>query len=345
MGAWKFCRRFSSYGLALGSTFALHVVSQGGDQATMSKAQADALAMVNASPAYHDLIRNRQTAVTGCREAQEEYMEFAIDCFKLARGLQPDGDFPDIPNISYEQIADTAHRGSLTAMFQVVKKHFPRTYESTVDCVRLVERWTSTLKECMEIRNSLKKRVQAIDARLVYDVSVAATDHLPRRDLSSQLMLFEDAGTGHKIDMRAVMTTDDKEVRRKLAWRVQLDNEWRTSLEQALLCEHTRQRLLEELMRDDVPKQPRSKKASKARRAARKRGTRETHQAVSEEPGEPGEPEEPEECVVCLDRPQGVSILPCGHTVMCHDCANQWWQRGADCPYCRMPIIMLVPVI
>lgn len=50
-------------------------------------------------------------------------------------------------------------------------------------------------------------------------------------------------------------------------------------------------------------------------------------------------PSELPDCSVCLTRPSGALILPCGHTSTCHDCAIQLSmlrQRGEHrCPICR----------
>jgi chemotaxis protein histidine kinase CheA len=42
-------------------------------------------------------------------------------------------------------------------------------------------------------------------------------------------------------------------------------------------------------------------------------------------------------CIVCMDRPRDVLLLPCKHLVLCSGCAEQMEGRGAldSCPYCR----------
>jgi hypothetical protein len=45
------------------------------------------------------------------------------------------------------------------------------------------------------------------------------------------------------------------------------------------------------------------------------------------------------ECSLCLSRPSGALMLPCGHTSTCHDCALQLQKHGIHgnrrCPICR----------
>ena len=40
------------------------------------------------------------------------------------------------------------------------------------------------------------------------------------------------------------------------------------------------------------------------------------------------------ECIVCIERPVTIAILPCGHACMCRPC----FQKLTDCPMCRGPI-------
>lgn len=41
-------------------------------------------------------------------------------------------------------------------------------------------------------------------------------------------------------------------------------------------------------------------------------------------------------CIVCLNQPREVILLPCGHISMCYDCAYQCNDR--PCPVCREPV-------
>eukprot|EP00769_Ergobibamus_cyprinoides_P004692 gnl/Ergobibamus_cyprinoides/879.p1 GENE.gnl/Ergobibamus_cyprinoides/879~~gnl/Ergobibamus_cyprinoides/879.p1 ORF type:complete len:366 (+),score=68.54 gnl/Ergobibamus_cyprinoides/879:134-1099(+) len=42
-------------------------------------------------------------------------------------------------------------------------------------------------------------------------------------------------------------------------------------------------------------------------------------------------------CVVCLDRPCGTALTPCGH-VVCTSCAAELLKRAANCPVCRQTL-------
>jgi hypothetical protein len=64
-------------------------------------------------------------------------------------------------------------------------------------------------------------------------------------------------------------------------------------------------------------------------------------------------------CVVCLDAPRSVLLLPCKHLALCEGCAQQLQQHrtGSDesdsaagssnavvaCPVCRVPATQLIP--
>lgn len=50
-------------------------------------------------------------------------------------------------------------------------------------------------------------------------------------------------------------------------------------------------------------------------------------------------------CVVCMDKPRGILLLPCGHLIMCESClvdmtthCDRENKGPAHCPYCREPI-------
>ncbi|GBF89052.1 hypothetical protein Rsub_01769 [Raphidocelis subcapitata] len=51
------------------------------------------------------------------------------------------------------------------------------------------------------------------------------------------------------------------------------------------------------------------------------------------------EPEEDEACVVCLDAPRHVALIPCGHVVLCGACSrNVLASATKECPMCRVGI-------
>lgn len=41
------------------------------------------------------------------------------------------------------------------------------------------------------------------------------------------------------------------------------------------------------------------------------------------------------ECVVCLDNNQEVFFVPCGHKVVCRQCAMKLFSANMGCPMCR----------
>jgi hypothetical protein len=51
-------------------------------------------------------------------------------------------------------------------------------------------------------------------------------------------------------------------------------------------------------------------------------------------------------CIVCMDAPRDVLLLPCKHLVLCSGCAEQMEGRGAlgSCPYCRQTCVQRVRV-
>jgi hypothetical protein len=53
-----------------------------------------------------------------------------------------------------------------------------------------------------------------------------------------------------------------------------------------------------------------------------------------------------EKCIVCLDAPRDVLLLPCKHLVLCSGCAEQMEGRGAlgSCPYCRQACVQRVRI-
>ena len=66
-----------------------------------------------------------------------------------------------------------------------------------------------------------------------------------------------------------------------------------------------------------------------------------------QDPGVGSGPTEPQrayevesECVVCFDRPITTSLRPCGHQVLCRECANQL-RSPRRCPICRARITLI----
>ena len=58
----------------------------------------------------------------------------------------------------------------------------------------------------------------------------------------------------------------------------------------------------------------------------------------SEEAPPQGEKSESSECVVCFDQRVTHAVIPCGHLVLCSECANMiMGQEGRQCPVCRQP--------
>ncbi|KAG1656859.1 hypothetical protein FOA52_006546 [Chlamydomonas sp. UWO 241] len=43
-------------------------------------------------------------------------------------------------------------------------------------------------------------------------------------------------------------------------------------------------------------------------------------------------------CVVCMDAERCVTLVPCGHRVLCRGCANSVRAANDECPMCRSPI-------
>jgi hypothetical protein len=44
------------------------------------------------------------------------------------------------------------------------------------------------------------------------------------------------------------------------------------------------------------------------------------------------------ECTMCFEMLPFVAFMPCGHRVMCRDCANLWASRNSMCSHCRQGI-------
>ncbi|KAG1656123.1 hypothetical protein FOA52_007822 [Chlamydomonas sp. UWO 241] len=45
-----------------------------------------------------------------------------------------------------------------------------------------------------------------------------------------------------------------------------------------------------------------------------------------------------DECTVCMDRPCSVTLLPCGHRVLCAACCAGVRSGNGKCPVCRQGI-------
>ena len=60
-----------------------------------------------------------------------------------------------------------------------------------------------------------------------------------------------------------------------------------------------------------------------------------TPAAVSTSPPAPGEPEPSNLCVICMDAPKCVVLMPCKHYCLCEGCSGLVQQ----CPVCRRKII------
>lgn len=55
-----------------------------------------------------------------------------------------------------------------------------------------------------------------------------------------------------------------------------------------------------------------------------------------------GPPRDPLPCALCCaDDAPAASLMPCGHSDICLECAVQWGQRSATCPFCRAPLVSL----
>ncbi|KAK2173936.1 hypothetical protein NP493_839g00005 [Ridgeia piscesae] len=58
-------------------------------------------------------------------------------------------------------------------------------------------------------------------------------------------------------------------------------------------------------------------------------------------PSEPSEPvvlHDPDECKVCMERRVDCVLTPCGHVVLCYECAFEIKTNGQNCPICRSQI-------
>jgi len=52
--------------------------------------------------------------------------------------------------------------------------------------------------------------------------------------------------------------------------------------------------------------------------------------------------EESPDCVICMDNPHNVVIVPCGHYCLCNDCALILEKTSKKCPMCRGHIELVV---
>jgi len=65
---------------------------------------------------------------------------------------------------------------------------------------------------------------------------------------------------------------------------------------------------------------------------------RESFQVSSQEEDGQGQIQEVHRCVICLEAPVTVMLMPCRHAVLCEDCAVPMLSGTADCPICRTQI-------
>ena len=50
-------------------------------------------------------------------------------------------------------------------------------------------------------------------------------------------------------------------------------------------------------------------------------------------------------CVVCLNaHRQNIALVPCGHSIMCGQCAQTIVSNGQHCPLCRSPVAQLLNI-
>jgi hypothetical protein len=52
-------------------------------------------------------------------------------------------------------------------------------------------------------------------------------------------------------------------------------------------------------------------------------------------------------CVVCMDAPRSVLLLPCKHLALCEECSESLQAGGnkGACPVCRVPCVQHIPGI
>ena len=49
-------------------------------------------------------------------------------------------------------------------------------------------------------------------------------------------------------------------------------------------------------------------------------------------------------CIVCMDRPTEVVLVPCGHQIACGPCVHQWNEEHKGCPMDRIEILKILPL-
>ena len=49
-------------------------------------------------------------------------------------------------------------------------------------------------------------------------------------------------------------------------------------------------------------------------------------------------------CIVCMDQPIEVVLVPCGHQITCGQCAHQWNEEQKGCPLDRIDIFKILPL-
>jgi hypothetical protein len=48
------------------------------------------------------------------------------------------------------------------------------------------------------------------------------------------------------------------------------------------------------------------------------------------------------ECVICMENPNEVVLVTCGHYCLCHDCATNIINSTGSCPMCRGTVVQIV---
>ncbi len=49
-------------------------------------------------------------------------------------------------------------------------------------------------------------------------------------------------------------------------------------------------------------------------------------------------------CIACMAALKTTLLIPCGHLVLCANCAAQVLERSAVCPMCRVPVVSHITV-
>ena len=54
--------------------------------------------------------------------------------------------------------------------------------------------------------------------------------------------------------------------------------------------------------------------------------------------------EDPKKCIICIDKPRAMRLLPCGHCSTCDACTSQLCNGQPVCPVCRAPFNRLARI-